>query len=144
MPSWSLSEPSCSTSWPMAIYLSSSSCHPPACRFTAVISHFSLWLAWHISLLLSSSKSPKQGSYWRVDVLVCEDLGYLLKYGCEGDTLLWRRSSTSTSSRVARFDDIFDFGLWMYHFHVYVWGQLSKCNVIAFTLHLRGVLEYNS
>ena len=94
--------------------------HLPACRLAAVISHSSLWLVWHISLLLSSSKSPKQGSCWRVDVLVCEDSGYLLKYGCEGNTLLWRRSSTSTSSRVARFDDIFDFGLWMYHFHVYV------------------------
>jgi hypothetical protein len=42
------------------------------------------------------------------------------KYGCEGYTLLWRRSSTSTCSRIARFDDIFHFGLWMYHFHVYV------------------------
>ena len=29
---------------------------------------------------LSSSKSPKQGSCWRVDVLVCEDSGYSLKY----------------------------------------------------------------
>ena len=85
LPSWSLSEPFCSTSWSMAVYLSSSPCHLPACRLAAVISHSSLWLVWHISLLLSSSKSPKQGSCWRVDVLVCEDSGYLLKYE------LWRR-----------------------------------------------------
>jgi len=90
LPSWSLLEPFCSTSWSMAVYLSSSPCHLPACRLAAVISHSSLWLVWHISLLLSSSKSPKQGSCWRVDVLVCEDSGYLLKYGCEGNTLLWR------------------------------------------------------
>ena len=85
LPFWSLSEPFCSTSWSMAVYLSSSSCHPPACRFTAVISHFSLWLAWHISLLLSSSKSPKKGLCWRVNVLVCEDSGYF------SEVRLWRQ-----------------------------------------------------
>ena len=91
LPSWSLSEPFCSTSWPMAIYLSSSSCHLAACRLAAVNYLFSFWLVSHISLLLSSLKSPTQGSssksrrtgLWRLvvfaDVLVCE-----------GNTLLWR------------------------------------------------------
>ena len=67
------------------------------------------------SQVIVKFKTPKQGSCWGVDVLVCEDSGYSLKYGCEGDTRLWRRSfSTSTYSRVARFDDIFDFGFRMY------------------------------
>ena len=145
MPSWSLLELFCSMSWSMGW---SFNCRHHHVLLLAVFKHWSLipsfWLVWHISMLLSGSILQSKAHVWGVEVLVCEDLRYLLKYGCEGGTLLWRRLSTSTSSRVARFDDIFHFGLWMYHFHVYVWGQLSKCNVIAFTLHLRGVLEYNS
>jgi hypothetical protein len=42
--------------------------------------------------------------------------------------------------RVAGFDDIIDFELWMYQFHFScVFCKLFKCNVIAFTLHLKGV-----
>jgi len=80
MPSWSLSEPFCSTSWPMAIYLSSSSCHLAACRLAAVNSLLSVWLVWHISMLLSSSSLQSKARVWGVDVLVCEDSRYLLKY----------------------------------------------------------------
>ena len=91
MPSWSLSEPFCSTLWSMAVYLSSSPCHPPACRLAAVISHSPLRLAslTHLKLLSSSSLQSK-ARVWGVDVLVCEDSGYSLKYGSEGNTLLWR------------------------------------------------------
>ena len=115
MPSWSLSEPFCSTSWSMAVYLSSSSCHLPAC----ILQQWSLYplFDWfdtsHYYCQVQSLQSKAR--VWGVDVLVCEDSWYLPKYGCEGDTRLWRRSfSTSTYSRVARFDDIFDFGLRMY------------------------------
>ena len=144
LPSWSLSEPFCSTSWSMAVYSSSSS----HILLLAVLQQWSLillsvWLVWHISSYCRSSKSPKQGSCWRVDVLVCEDSGYLLKYGCEGNTLLWRRSSTSTCSRVARFDDIFDFGLWMYHFHFVESSTLvlSVNSPNATSLHSRCIWE---
>jgi hypothetical protein len=40
----------------------------------------------------------------------------------------------------AGFDDIIDFELWMYQFHFScVFCKLFKCNVTAFTLHLKGV-----
>ena len=51
--------------WTMAVYLSLPLCHLPACHLAAVISHSFIWLVWHISLLLSSSKPPKQGSCLR-------------------------------------------------------------------------------
>ena len=90
LPSWSLSEPFCSTSWSMAVY-SSSSTHV---LLLAVFKQWSLipsfWLVWHISMLLSGSILQSKAHVWGVEVLVCEDLRYLLKYGCEGNTLLWR------------------------------------------------------
>ena len=147
LPSWSLSEPFCSTSWSMAVY-SSSSTHV---LLLAVFKQWSLipsfWLVWHISMLLSGSILQSKAHVWGVEVLVCEDLRYLLKYGCEGNTLLWRRSSTSTCSRVARFDDIFDFGLWMYlvscnHSVVHcVCPMLSVNSPNATTLHSRCIWE---
>jgi hypothetical protein len=48
-------------------------------------------------------------------------------------------------SRVARFDDIFYFGFWinssLLFFKSSALCQLSKCNDIAFTLHLRGGVQ---
>ena len=141
-PSWSLSEPFCSTSWSMAVYLSSSPCHPPACRLAAVISHSPLRLAGltHLKLLSSSSLQSK-ARVWGVDVLVCEDSRYLLKYwfvkaipSCGGAHLhdmfksctLWRYQDF----RLGCIFFLFLFSL--------VLSSLSKCNIIAFTLHLRG------
>ena len=89
------SELFCSTSWSMAVY-SLSSTHV---LLLAVFKQWSLipsfWLVWHISMLLSGSILQSKAHVWGVEVLVCEDLRYLLKYSCEGHTLLCRRSSTS-------------------------------------------------
>ena len=95
MPSWSLSEPFCSTSWSMAVYLSSSPSCLATCRLAAVISHSPFRLAGltHLKLLSSSSLQSK-ARVWGVDILVCEDSRYLLKYwfvkaipSCGGDYL---------------------------------------------------------
>jgi len=95
-------------------YLSSSWHRLTACRFAAVhclpscssglcIIHLVRFDASHT---LSSRKSPKQASRWRVDVLVCEDL--VVHH-------LWRRSFYKTCSGAARFNDILVvLGLWMY------------------------------
>jgi hypothetical protein len=46
-------------------------------------------------------------------------------------------------SRVPDFEDIIVFGLWIYKFYFScVFYELFKCNVIAFTLHLRGGVKY--
>ena len=88
MPSWSLSEPFCSTSWSMAVYLSSSHFCLTTCCLAVVLSIFGWFDTSHYSCQVQSLQSKIH--VWRVDVLVCEDLWYLLKYGCEGNTLLWR------------------------------------------------------
>ena len=81
LPSWSLSEPFCSTSWSMAIYLSSSSCHLARClpSCSSELSPLRLAGLTHLKLLSSSSLQSK-ARVWGVDVLVCEDSRYLLKY----------------------------------------------------------------
>jgi hypothetical protein len=140
MPSWSLSEPSCSTSWSMAVYLSSSPSCLTTCRLVVVLSIFGWFGTSHCSCRIQSLQSKTH--VWGVDVLVCEDSGYSLKYGSEGDTLLWRRSfSTSTCSKSCTLRRYQDFRLgcifFLFLFSL-VLSSLSKCNVIAFTLHLRG------
>ena len=116
LPSWSLSELFCSTSWSMVVYLSSST----HVLLLAVLQQWSLipLFGWfdtsHYYCQVQNLQSKvhvEESTYWFV-----KTRGYLLKYGWEGNTFLWRRSSTSTCSRVARFDDIFHFGLWMYLF----------------------------
>jgi len=110
---------------------------------------FYLWLVWHISLFLSSLKSPTQGSssrsrrtgLWRlvvfVDVLVCE-----------GNTLLWRRLSTSTCSKSCTLRRYQDFRLGCIFFMFLLTLVLSVNSPNATSLHSRciweGVLEYNS
>jgi hypothetical protein len=76
---------------------------------------------------------------WRVDVLsvktrvFAQVLSMKAIPPCGGD-LLHRHL------RVVGFDDIIDFELWMYQFYFScVFCKLFKCNVIAFTLHLKGV-----
>ena len=49
--------------------------HLPSCSGA-----FYLWLLWHISLFLSCSILQSKARVWGVDVLVCEDSRYLLKY----------------------------------------------------------------
>ena len=140
LPSWSLSEPFCSTSWSMAVY-SSSSTHV---LLLAVFKQWSLipsfWLVWHISMLLSGSILQSKAHVWGVEVLVCEDSRYLLKYwfvkaipSCGGAHLhdmfksctLWRYQDFRLGCIFFLF--LFSLGL----------SSLSKCNVIAFMLHLR-------
>ena len=89
MPSWSLSEPSCSTSLingrPFVV-ITFLSRHLPSCS-----GDFYLWLVWHISLFLSSLKSPTQGSSsksWRTGLWRLVVFADVLIY--EGNTLLWR------------------------------------------------------
>ena len=147
LPSWSLSEPFCSTSWSMAIYLSSSSsCHLAACRLAAVNSLLSVWLVWHI---LSSSSLQSKAHVWGVDVLVCEDSRYLLKYwfvkaipSCGGDHL--HRHVQELHASTTSF--ISDFGCIIFMFMLSLVLSINSPN--ATSLHSRciweGVLEYNS
>ena len=86
--SWSLSEPFCSTSWVHDQW-------PFICRhhlviLLAVLQQWSftllaIWLVWHISMLLSSSKSPKQGSCLRSWCIG------LWRLGLFAEVRLWRR-----------------------------------------------------
>ena len=94
LPSWSLSEPFCSTSWSMAVYLSSSSCHPPVCRLAAVISHSPLRLAGltHLKLLSSTSLQSKvhveESMYWFVKTrAICWSTVVKAVPSCGGDYL---------------------------------------------------------
>ena len=117
---------------------------PSICRHHLPVSPLAV-LQWyfgtsHCSCRVQSLQSKTH--VWGVDVLVCEDSGYSLKYGSEGDTLLWRRSfSTSTCSKSCTLRRYQDFRLgcifFLFLFSL-VLSSLSKCNVIAFTLHLRG------
>ena len=111
--------------------------HLPSCSGA-----FYLWMVWHISLFLSSSSLQNKARVWGVDVLVCEDSRYLLKYwfvkaipSCGGDHLHRhvQELHASTTSLILDFGCIF----FLFLFSL-VLSSLSKCNVIAFTLHLRG------
>ena len=149
LPSWSLSEPFCSTSWSMAVY-SSSSTHV---LLLAVLQQWSLillsvWLVWHIS------------SYCQVQVskarLVFEELMYwfvktrAIRWStvvkaipsCGGDHFLHRQVQELHASTTS-----FIFGLWMYlvscnHSVVHcVCPMLSVNSPNATTLHSRCIWE---
>ena len=142
LPSWSLSEPFCSTSWSMAVY-SSSSTHV---LLLAVSKQWSLipsfWLVWHISMLLSSSSLQSKARVWGVDVLVCEDSRYLLKYwfvkaipSCGGDHL--HRHVQELHASTTSF--ISDFGCIIFMFMFSLVLSINSPN--ATSLHSRCIWE---
>ena len=114
---------------------------PPACCLQAVISH-SILLAGLTHLYVTVKfKSPKQGSclrswctgLWRLEV-------FAQVLVCEGSTLLWRSHlhDMFKSCTLRRYQD-FRLGCIFFLFlFSLVLSSLSKCNVIAFMLHLRG------
>ena len=145
MPSWSLSEPFCSMSWSMAVYLSSSPSCLATCRLAVVLSIFGWFDTSHYSCRVQVSKARL---VWGVDVLVCEDSRYLLKYwfvkaipSCGGDYLHQhvQELHASTTSFILDFGCIAFFLLSL---------MLSINSPNATSLHSRciweGVLEYNS
>ena len=122
--------------------------HPPACHLAAEISHFSLWLVWHISMLLSNSILQSKARVWGVDILVCEDSRYLLKYwfvkaipSCGGAHL----HDMFKSCTLRRYQD-FRLGCIFFLFLFSLVLSINSPN--ATLLHSRciweGVLEYNS
>ena len=69
MPSWSLSEPFCSTSWSMAVYLSSSPSYLTICRFAVVLSIFGWFDTSHYSCWVQNLQSKvhvEESMYWFV------------------------------------------------------------------------------
>ena len=147
MPSWSLSEPSCSTSWSMAVYLSSSPSCLATCRLAVVLSIFGWFGTSHCSCRVQSLQSKTH--VWGVDVLVCEDSRYLLKYwfvkaipSCGGDHLHRQVQELHTLTTSL----ILDFGCIFFLFLFSLVLSINSPN--ATLLHSRciweGVLEYNS
>jgi len=144
----SFSQPFCYTSWSMAFYLSSSPFYPTVCRLAAVISLFFLWLdLTHLSIIVEFKISK---AWFIVEVLFCEDLRYLLKYG------LWRQYALVAEVlfyidivqelHASTTSSILDFGL----IRLFYFSSLVHCvnSPNATTLHSRciweGVLKHNS
>ena len=84
MPSWSLSEPFCSTSWSMAVYLSSSPSCLTTCRLAAVLSIFGWFGTSHCSCRVQFSKARlvfEELMYWFVKTRgICSSTGLWRQY----------------------------------------------------------------
>ena len=84
MPSWSLSEPSCSTSWSMAVYLSSSPSCLATCRLAVVLSIFGWFDTSHYSCRVQVSKTRlvfEESTYWFVKTRgICSSTGLWRQY----------------------------------------------------------------
>ena len=113
MPSWSLSEPFCSTSWSMAVYLSSSPCHP-ACRLAAVIFHSPRHLAGltHLNITVKFKVSKarlifEELTYWFVKTRAIRSSTVVKAIpSCGGDPFLHRQVQklhASTTSLISDF-----------------------------------------
>jgi len=152
MPSWSLSEPFCSTLWSMAVYLSSSPSCLATCRLAVVLSIFGWLDTSHYFVEFKISKArfmlkSRCTGLWRLG-LFAEVRVVKAIPACGGDCLHRRVQElhTSTTSLI--------FGLWMNlvscnHSVVHcVCPMLSVNSPNATSLHSRciweGVLEYNS
>ena len=145
MPSWSLSKPSCSTSWSMAVYLSSSPSCLATCRLAVVLSIFGWFDTSHYSCWVQVSKARLVLRSRRTGF---EDSRYLLKYwfvkaipSCGGAHL----HDMFKSCTLRRYQD-FRLGCIFFLFLLSLVLSINSPN--ATTLHSRciweGVLEYNS
>jgi len=145
MPSWSLSEPSCSTSWSMAVYLSSSPSCLATCRLAVVLSIFGWFDTSHYSCRVQVSKARLVLRSRRTGF---EDSRYLLKYwfvkaipSCGGAHL----HDMFKSCTLRRYQD-FRLGCIFFMFLLSLVLSVNSPN--ATSLHSRciweGVLEYNS
>ena len=139
MPSWSLSEPFCSTSWSMVVYLSSSPSCLATCRLAVVLSIFGWLDTSHYLVEFKVSKARlifEELTYWFVKTQAIRWSTVVKSIpSCGGDHLHRhvQELHASTTSLILDFGCIF----FLFLFSL-VLSSLSKCNVIAFTLHLRG------
>ena len=144
MPSWSLSEPSCSMSWSMAVYLSSSPSCLATCRLAVVLSIFGWFDTSHYSCRVQVSKARlvfEELMYWFVKTRAIRWSTVVKAIpACGGDLFLHRHIQelhASTTSLILDFECIFFFLLSL---------MLSINSPNATSLHSRciweGVLEY--
>ena len=147
LPSWSLSEPFCSTSWSMAFY-SSSSTH---ILLLAILQQWSLisslWLVWHISSYCQVQVSKarlvfEELMYWFVKTrVICSSTGLWRQYPLVEEIIYidkFKSCTTLTTSLILDLGCIF----FLFLFSL----VLSVNSPNATTLHSRciweGVLEY--
>ena len=145
MPSWSLSEPFCSTSWSMAVYLSSSPSCLTTCRFAVVLSIFGWFDTSHYYCQVQNLQSKvhvEESTYWFVKTrVICWSTVVKAIPSCGGDHLHRhvQELHASTTSLILVFGCIFFFLLSL---------VLSINSPNATSLHSRciweGVLRYKS
>ena len=147
MPSWSLSEPSCSTSWSMAVYLSSSPSCLATCRLAVVLSIFGWFDTSHYSCRVQVSKARlvfEESTYWFVKTRgICSSTALWRQYPLVEEHFLHRQVQELHALMSSLISD-FGYINFMFMFNL----VLSVNSPNATSLHSRciweGVLEYNS